>query len=575
MEKAGIFEQLVSKLSSDERQEFMSKLQSTEDIASVSVVGSNEEVLAVSWERKFQEMGWFEKFVLYLKGFFSGKPKEELVQDKILEDLTAEIDRQIPGLMNFKIGLFLTGFYEELRLLLSALSVFRKPLAKAFGNERGDFFAFLVGLEIPDVQRLLIDTTNPWVVYEENRERPSKDIKQLLDGNLRVALDSISNEKRHILFQSVKTLYALRNLVMLQEDKILGPFQILSVGTSGGNAGFDEVKSVLIDLWNKLCALPVTPSSRVLEGLFLFYVQEDLNAEGTAAEDALDKKVQELLDLSRQAVQTLKSFHTRIPLGKIMAYLYNNLALKPEPQPAPDDWFGVYRKFWQDKMGEEFRFFSRDRARKMLMQDMHEFLGVSTEEWEKSVFYPPYYRSRVPAYAESVLILCKFFMQNIFAQKMNTILKVILLDGQFYKKNNRESFLEGYNFILLIPERLSFFVKNFQQQGDWGKQLSDLPQFKTELQKIERVKDVFLMAGDWVAVFIKNILETGQVFYEVLHGLVHGKTGQAYDTLVNLGQIGGKSNATFRKELQNTLHRWERFLRIVRELQNLEDVHTT
>jgi hypothetical protein len=79
----------------------------------------------------------------------------------------------------------------ELAHLVSALRFFRGPLDRAMGEEKGEFFAFMVGRELPLLQSRLIEETDHWDIYLQNKERTNKDIKNIAEANLRLALDEI------------------------------------------------------------------------------------------------------------------------------------------------------------------------------------------------------------------------------------------------------------------------------------------------------------------------------------------------------------------------------------------------
>lgn len=562
-----VFEKLVETLSADERRDFIRRLTKAPDETPLGPLPDEDDGdLETVWERRYAEMGFFQKLLLMIKALFTGRDVKTLVQDRLLADLAAQIEKICPGMFNFRLHMIHAPFYQELKDLLEGLKVFRKPFTAAFGQNKADFLAFLVGLHLEDVQARLLEETNHWKIYESSPERTSKDIKAIVEGNFRLALDAITPDRRKVLYEGIKTLNGLRGLVFVNEEKLLKPFQLVTVAGAPGSASVEDLRGPLIELWEKLAQFTVPPPAKFLEGLFLFYFQDRLENTDAPLQAILQDSMERALD----GLARIRAFNNRVPMAKIVALLNNSLHIHTKPAGGAEDWFITYKKFWQSKIERDFQLFSRERAERLLMADIYQFLEIQPEDFRKEAMYPPYYPGRMPTHGDKTLTFMKLFMSKIFMTKMNPLLKIILLEGDFYKKHNRGVFTDTYNFILTVPDKVNFFQKNFGPEGEWGLALKKLANTTDEEILVHQIKDIFHLAGDWVESFLTQAMPVFTSFMDVLKGLNKGDSSGRYDTLANLSAIGGKSNMAFRKELDTMAKRWEKFLTIVRDLSGLE-----
>ncbi len=558
-----VFERLVQQLNPEEKQKMLSRLTSRKDELTETSMPM-EAPVETSWELTFQNFGWFRKLTLYIKSIFLGHKLKELVEDRMFSDLGFDIERRLPGMFNSRIRMLHPGFYEELRSLFEGLKVFTKPIITAFGPHKGDFFAFLVGMEMQDIQDRLMEETSHWKIYETNQERPNKEIKAIVDANLRLIMDSIPSPKKRLLFESVKSLYSLKQLCAFSEEKLLSPFQVMSFGGTAGNVSLDELKGGLLDLWERLMGFDTTPPFAVLEGLFIFYAGLS-NPDGKVDGD----NVEDLLKQAHNALTRIKEFRQRVPLGRLVCFAFKNLSLQPRNLGGVEDWFVLYKNFWRGRVDTSFEEFSKERNQRVLLAELAVFLDIQVTEFLSESIYPPYFSGQIPTPREKAFKFYKLFWQRIFIPKINPVLRQILLEGDFYRKQNKASFSETYNFLLKVQEKLTSFQKSFSNDGEWGKMLTEARALKEESLVLSRVKDIYLQAGDWVDLFLKESLYHIGNFAGILEILLKGDQGGKVEVLSNLGNLGGR-NTNFRKDLEFAFHRWEKFQRILTDLYGME-----
>lgn len=558
-----VFEKLVRQLSPEERQEMLSRLNVRKQALTETVM-PEEPPLEGSWEVTFQSFGWFRRLVLYIKSLFSGQKLKDLVEDRMFVDLGFELERRMSGMINSRIRMMHPAFYDELKLVFEGLKVFQKPITAAFGPEKGDFFAFLVGMELPEIQDRLMEETSHWKIYESNQERPNKEIKAIVDSNLRLIMDSIPGASKRVLFEGVKSLFSLKQLCTFPDDKLLGPFQVMSFGGTVGNVSLDELKVGLLDFWERLGAFQSVPPFSVLEALFMFYA--GLN---TPDNKISSDNVDELLKLAQAGLNRIKEFRQSIPLGKLVSFAYRNLNLHPRNPGGVEDWFVIYKNFWRARVDSSFEEFSRERNLKVLIQEASAFLDLQVPEFLAESVYPPYFSGQVPTPREKAFKFYRLFWQRVFIPKIHPVLRQILLEGEFYKKQYKTTFNDGYNYMLKVQEKLGSFQRSFSHEGEWGKLLAEARNIKEEGPMLQKVKDIYLQAGDWVDLFLKESLYQIGLFSGTMEILLKGDQGGKIEVLSNLANLGSRGGS-FRKDLESALHKWEKFHRILGDLYQLD-----
>lgn len=561
-----VFQRLVKTLSHEERRDLLTRLTAGPEPDSLAPAPAETEP---EWEEVYQSYSFWRKFLLWLKKFFRGSDLATVVQEQVLVDLATRLERQCPGFFQLRLKMALTPFYRELEHLFSALNPFREPFRTAFGERKNEFVAFWIALEIPEWQEILNTLSDFATLESQHPERPVKEIKAIVDGDFRNLLDSLLPDRRKRLNESLKALSAFRALCQFPADKLLSPFQLLSVDGQPSNALLPELQEELVELAKRLDALKASVPEPVLEALFLFHNGDTFNSPDVDVETPLAA----FLDQAHYAWSAVRDFHQRVPLAKLCAWLQGNPSWVPSSSLAPvDEWVTLYRRFWQNRLDSAFEVFVRQRKVRIVVSEACRFLEITPDEFGKDPFYPPIFPGRLPTRGEQTLEFLRLFLERIFIPKMNPTLKIVLLEGDFYKRHNRNTFTDCYNTVLQIPDQLVAFQRRFGPEGEWGQRLQTIRQEDSDEITQPLIKEIFLSAGDWVEGFLSPTLAVFATFQEVLEGLVKGDTGGRFDTLANMNLIGGKPTGVLRRELETVTRRWEKFLQLIQDFEQIDSL---
>ncbi len=165
----------------------------------------------------------------------------------------------------------------------------------------------------------------------------------------------------------------------------------------------------------------------------------------------------------------------------------------------------------------------------------------------------------------------KQFIEKLFLIEMHRVLKIFLVDADFYKPQNRQQFTDAYNGLRTAGREIAKLESDLSKDGDIGREL------EKHRGNIESDSSLFT--------YISNMLKTTDVRAErlihsvrdnlgllinVIKGILYGESGGRFDTLANISYIGGSENAKLLERLGGTLKQAEEARRITNELFDME-----
>lgn len=555
------FDYLVKELSQEERRYLLDKLATREELSLPQPPEKEEEVLP-DYRVILKRFSWFTQFILYIKSLFKGLPLERVVKDHLYEDLGSQLQKQFPSWLQARTRMFFPQFYYELKHLLDALDVFVEPLSVAMDKGKGEFFAFLIGNSMEEIQQRILLETDFWMIYDQNQDRTNQEIKTIAEGNLRVILDSIPQDIRKKVYNEVKKLHSLNLLCSLPRQDLITPFFI--AGDGPNPAPFEEFSGPLIGLWSRISALDDQDLKNVLESLYIYYLKARL-----VKREEWDQQLDLLFEKAKESLEIIRDFRRRVPLGKLCALITKNLEVRREPLPGIEDWFNVYKSFWRSKIERDYKVFHRERTQRILAATLNHFLNITEEEFEENRVFPKILTNEVYPYQDRTITFLKLFYTRVFPIRFHPLLKMIFMEGEFYKKANKTEFGETYSHLLRFADEVEKLCTKISLAGEWGSRLNNIGHLPKE-QQITEVRNVFQTAADAVVDLVKRLTPVLQSLYNLLHGIVKTEAGGVYDGLSNLSQLGGRNNSIVRRELVSLTNRADLLLKMVLQLKEIE-----
>jgi hypothetical protein len=563
MKQETAFDRLVRTLSSEERQLMLDRIRSIEvkDNAPLIVDDSSE---TYDSREDFARLGFWARLIIFIKSLFSGTDRYEIVEESAIQRLAKELEHSAPSLLSYQDGELGHGFYDRIVALEGALAFLKQPLKNALGGEKEDFVAFYGGWSMPVLQQQLMDLLDPRrIAFERSIEKPM-DVKRIVELLFDDLMDGIDDMERKKLYQQARSLTILRKLVDFPYTKLTAPFLYSSSGPAP--AGMNEVRVPLFEFNTVLHSLEPLPDEETLKTFFMFDMQKELEErEFNAAEQLVN-----LMDRLSRAFALIRDLFKGMRINDLCKIMSRNLNYQPGSISGGEDWFRIYRKFWEKRIDKVLGRFVEEEKRNQIITEAAKYLK------RNELPLLDYYRSGSlpmevqPRFSISLSFI-RAFVKDLYLQELHSPLKLVLIDGQFYKDQNREDYNESYSGILKVIDEIKYIDSALSPEGAVRRSIDQIAKemavMKVLRRKIEgKIGELDREAERIIVAFQDNLRR----LTDVLGGIVEGDMGGRFDTLSNLGYIGKNDNKNLLKRLRSIREVLEKTLVISRDLFDIE-----
>ena len=176
----------------------------------------------------------------------------------------------------------------------------------------------------------------------------------------------------------------------------------------------------------------------------------------------------------------------------------------------------------------------------------------------------------VPVKGAFCLSFLQTFYTVVFMGEINKILRPILLDGEFIRKENRTEFAEYYNTIIKLEDLIRQFDQTLSKNGDFGQRYL---QAKTEMTSLpikrRKIQIVLQEASRAAERIIDQTKDAIKGMIMVLGGIIRKSADDKYDSLTNIIAFGRP--ATFFGNLQLCIDRFQKATRLMDDINSIED----
>ncbi len=561
------FDSLVRSLSKAERKDLWEKIHSEEaPVVNNSPLRQVQDESPINYARAYEQLQLVDKIVLFFKVLFTSITREEEMEQLLLTKMGKKIEREHPDLYEHASMQLLSGFRENIAKMKERFQFLREPYSQAFGGMKQDFFAFMVGWRFPEIQqRLLQDIEPEQVAYEKSLDDPHQ-VKKEIEYRLEDIIESIGHEQRELLYAEARRFNTLYHLVFFSFERILGSF-VRSEIKKRYQAPLNEIKDSLGDLSQVLVTLQDPPSEGMIKVLFLFHLQKELETE--ASQD-IDKRLNDLLRQADQAFNHLRFFNQRVPLVSLIRLARRNLEYVPPEIGGGEDWFVLFKQFWYRRFEIKIKSYIQQQKRKKLIEQAQDFLKTTelpSLQYYGTQLWPDYGN---PKYNHSIRFV-RGFVDNHFFGDMHGPLKLLLIDGKFYKEQNREEYNDCYNGMLKVQGEINELEIELSPDGEMGKRIERIRGETVSRKQLQMKLEKTVEDTDKkIEQMLSRVVDHLTLLTHLLGGILYGDVGGRYDTLSNLGYIGRNENKNLSQKLSAIKTKIENFLEIYTELFDTE-----
>jgi hypothetical protein len=456
------FHNLVSEMTPEERNNLLASISGKYTFSQEPLYEDspqdNPKAAPAAIEDQFTRLPWYRHIWFFILSLFKTiTPVKAFEENRILH-LGKEISSRFPDSFDYKRNWLLPLFHKALTDLKNGARFFYTALDSSVHRDKGAFYAFLVSLEMEDIHAQLQTQTVPQRISEEYPDVSEIEWQQLAFHEMEIALAEITPEQRGAMYANARSLYCLKELAGFLYDRLLLAFEF-EPSVDGLICSINAVQDQLLTLHNILYSFKAPPSMALIESLFVFILSEQ-------EYDAVE--LQNILAKAEDSLAAIRAFNRQIPLTLILRCATRDVTLEPQVISGGEDWFVVFHDYWKTHIEEQFANFQQDRRRQKLFESFTYFLrgkNLHILEYAESESNP----DGMPIEGIFSLSFLLTFYTVVFMTEINGVLRDILLNGDFYKREHRTAFTEHYNTLIKLEDTIKRFDYNLSPSGAYGK----------------------------------------------------------------------------------------------------------
>ncbi len=565
MQSGSVFDQLVLELSEGERAEMLNRLTELMETETEPVHSSNEDPAPVNLETEYAGFSFPRKLLIFFRTVFTSKTRIQLIESAVMKGIYSRLEDVYPGLYDFPGKRIHSAFLLEIKNLKKAVNVFREVMVNISVERKEEIFAFVMHRELPEIESRVrqLCRIEQFVTSVEGKLPSEKELSRVVIGRFEDFLLEMTPEERGLLSRDASFFQILHELTWFPFDKMIGRY--------GKQVDQGCAASVLADDIQQLTRIFMSmthlPSAGFLEALFIISRINDENEDL----DHLFGQVKTDMTQARDTVRIMRQFNRNVPLFDLLRLATEKANVYLKPVTAGEDWSSLVRSYWKRRLRGEVKRFLIDREYRDLESEAAETLGLD------QLPRLPYYRQEVHTVPLDLNHIVSLGFLNAFAEfllggRHNIVLKQVLIDGEFYKAQNSEDYSEAYNGLSQLKEKIKDASDFLSPRGSGGMQLAALEaESLPSYIRRKKIAAVSAEADRRAGATLIAGLELLRMLGAVLNGILHGEKGGRFDSLSNIGYMGGRNNDQFMKDLNSASITLNEAVRILAAMIRLEE----
>ena len=563
MEDKFVFNKLIKGISREERLLMLEKMH---HIIPLNDLPLKEKFIEdeYDYEKSYQTFSFFEKIIVFFRTLFSSKERDKVIESFSMDKLANKLEKEFPALISYNQKQYLNKFYLEIIKLNDFLNVFRNTLPLVYKSNKSDFIAFLVGLYFPEIEEKLISIIDPDIVSRDNEFENSYQLKRHIEFSIDEVLSELDTDKKKIIYKEIKNLHVLYSLSVYNFERVISSFTY-DKDNNTYSCDFIEIRKPLHSLIDILFSLNILPAVDSLNAVFMF--ENELTKSDNT--DDLEKLLKLRMKKANAAFTTIRDFNLKIPLKSILCLVNRNMNFSPAHIGGAEDWYVFFRRFWYRKfdilMGQYI-----EHEKKIELEDNAAFFLNNSGKAVLSNYKKGLWSETESVKFEASAGFIYTFMNTIFNRELNKALKLVLIDGKFYKEQNRLDYNQSYKTITEILDKIMLLDNKLSPNGEYLSQIDKLNSEIIDDSEENPKNEIINFVDKEFEAIILSFNETLGLLINVIFGIVQGEMGGVYDTLSNLGYIGKGENKNLISQLNDIRFKLDEARNISYGLYDLE-----
>jgi hypothetical protein len=559
----GTFDRLTITLQESERKALFDRLSQNSDISTDPLYEKNAENPTVA-EETFPKLSIIKRIWYYIIGFIFAKPPVKMYENRIIAKIGHEINLEAPGYYNYADGLLLPDMHTALTDLKSAVRFFYNALDSSVNKDKGAFYAFMASFEAPEIHELFSKICNSESFSQSNPDMGPELLKQTALDLYEETIASMTEFQREKMYRNVRSLVCLKELSCFLYDRLIASFQT-EVAYHGHVCPAALVKGQLVMLNNILFSLKQVPSPTLLSTLFFFSLREDIENK----DERINFELQKLMSQTEKSLVVIRNFNRNIPLTKILRCADKNTSYEPTELSGGEDWFVVFRNYWKEKINECYT----NHLIKIKRKEIDDTFAIFFKDAEMVKVDIGNSDDQIPLSNTLLFSFLLTFYKRIFLTDMNQVLRPILIDGDFEKKENRLDFTESYNELIKMEDAINGLLAKAGPYGDYGTRYKQLmADVVSPVIRHRKMQTLIEDAETESAEIAQKAKSAMGIMNAVIHGILFPGEDSKYASLTNLSAMLGKANREFMSALKDTSDKLMLAVDLIGNISDVEEI---
>ncbi len=544
-ENSNTFERLVLTLESTQRQEMLRQLAETNEQQENALAPVRKAEGELPEERPFSERKLLEepfpvRLWFNILAFFTSSSPTRVYAESLVARLGRKLSVSYGRLVDARQGLYTGDLYQEL-VKLRKVQGFFTSLLSAYENDKGAFYIILGSMYMPQTCTQILKTTDPFSVpYGEDLHR---DVRQSFMREMETIFAAIPEKERGHMYQAVQAIEWMRNFTAIPLERMLLRYNaVAGVKPSCNIDTIEDEMKILAQVLFGGKKIPIL----LLESLFLFTVQNEMLSD----KFDMEKECEAFVSTASVNLSGIRQFKQTVPVADFVRFSLHDVAWQPSYAERGEDWFLLFKNAWKKRFDEKWADWNRLHRKAMLEKNSRLFLGVDSIE---PLRYHPWEGLWLPLSLrrEFSVSFLKAMFSTVYPLDMMKPLKILLIDGDFYRRENLVEYTDAFSTLEHMHQQLETFENRLSPKGDLGEGFILLHAEKGASVKAKaRLENLMLNIDFEAEVIIGRAMTAFRSIDTILGGVLGVVRGGPYETLVNMASIQGKFNERYRRELE-------------------------
>ncbi len=562
------FDAMTSKLTKEERSDMLNKMSPDEieiTLPQNAAKPKNPRLEAKenreNLKKNFTKETVVKKFCVWVKSLLFNKSIEESYNDFVLKSIAKQLERNYPGLLNYRQRFLKGGFMTKLTSLKSAQEYFNVQLSFT-SKDSGVFYYMLASVIMPEFIQKLKSETDP---FQYNYNKPlSNETRNFLLSKLDDNFNSMTLDMKNKMSTCAVAYEWLKMFSKLPITNILSKF---SRTEAGQTCLFVQLKNDFSEITKVLSTIP---SFQDVLFKALYISTKDINNYWTySIEETPEEDILKNNDNSHVHVSVIDAFITSVPMKDLCKIVYENCLYSPGIFAPTDNWLQSLKDEVKILFDYRWKIWNREFQKENIKKKLKLYFNLL--DFPKFIYHPwTRIEEFIPFKYGYVIGFLHFYFKQEY-QKYGSILNVVTLEGDFALKDNRHEFMDTVGDFNTIPDKLDILADLLSANGEYGQEFLRFDVNEKHNSNSSYLKTIISDMEDKSKEVYDLFLKCTKAFDSLILALLGEKTTATYGPLTNLSKIMGRENRKFRETLERFAYSIKYATEVITTLRDIDN----